>query len=81
MTNARPGPADIAMSPAVRSTEIKLKISEWKDASSGSDASLEENCVRWDAAVTRVQWLVQCIETMRTYKIVETLDELDRPRT
>ncbi|KAJ8593501.1 hypothetical protein M405DRAFT_810930 [Rhizopogon salebrosus TDB-379] len=49
MTNARPGPADIAMSPAVRSTEAKLKISEWKDASSGSDASLEENCVRWDA--------------------------------
>ncbi|KAJ8581426.1 hypothetical protein M405DRAFT_832514 [Rhizopogon salebrosus TDB-379] len=48
MTNARPGPADIAMSLAVRSTETKLKISEWKDASSGSDASLEENCGRWD---------------------------------
>jgi hypothetical protein len=35
MTNARPGPADIAMSPAVSSEEVKLKISEWKDASSG----------------------------------------------
>jgi hypothetical protein len=34
MTNARPGPADMAMSPAV-SSEEKLKISEWKDASSG----------------------------------------------
>ncbi|KAJ8593573.1 hypothetical protein M405DRAFT_810789 [Rhizopogon salebrosus TDB-379] len=34
MTNARPGPADIAMSPAVRSEAAKLTISGWKDASS-----------------------------------------------
>ena len=49
MTKARPGPADIVMSPAVRSEEAKLKISEWIDGSSGSDANLEESCVRWDA--------------------------------
>ncbi|KAJ8594509.1 hypothetical protein M405DRAFT_808940 [Rhizopogon salebrosus TDB-379] len=52
MPNARPGPADIAMPPAVRSEEAKLKISEWKDALSGRDASLEESRVRWDATDT-----------------------------
>jgi hypothetical protein len=49
MTNARPGRLDIAMSPAIRNEEAKLKISEWKDAPSSSDTSLEESCVRWDA--------------------------------
>jgi hypothetical protein len=61
MTNARPGPADIAMSPAVRREEVKLKISEWKDASSDSDASLEESCVRWDATDIRTHCLAQRI--------------------
>ncbi|KAJ8589318.1 hypothetical protein M405DRAFT_818188, partial [Rhizopogon salebrosus TDB-379] len=44
----RPGTMVIPMSPVVRSAEAKHKISEWKDASSGSDASLEESCVRWE---------------------------------
>ncbi|KAJ8581799.1 hypothetical protein M405DRAFT_831760, partial [Rhizopogon salebrosus TDB-379] len=52
MTNARTDPADIAMSPAVRSAEAILRISEWKDASIGSDVSLEESCVRWEIVET-----------------------------
>jgi len=57
VTNARPSPVDIAMSPAVRSEETKLKVSEWSDVSSGSDDSVEVSCFRWVAIEVQRSWL------------------------